>query len=71
MAKIELSEKYFIACNRMHQEIDELYELIHGKNGDPVFDETLIQTLIQSSMRSISIEMDLIKSCCFEHNDNE
>lgn len=69
MEKVELSEKYFLACNRMHQEIDELYELIHDKSGHALTDETIVQTAIQSSVRSINIEMDLIKSCCFEEND--
>lgn len=71
MENVILSEKYFIACNRIHEEATSLYERIHDNDGSPIKDETLILSAIQSSMRSISIELDLIKSCCFECNDNE
>ena len=67
MDKNELSRLYSVATSRAHDVIDELYENLHKRNGEPK--DTEAQVILETSkvIRQIRSEIDLIKTAVAEY----
>jgi hypothetical protein len=62
-----LSELYFIACSRIHETIDELYEALHDESGVPISERETVTEAISELKTALYYELDLIKSATDEH----
>ncbi len=69
MEKQKLSKLYSIATMNAHELIDELYESIHDKKGDPISSPDEIKILKQSYTAKIRQELDLIQTSANEASE--
>ena len=69
MDAYRLSSYYLIACDRVHQVMDDLYEALHDKNGDPLQDTESVIDVVASTRKEIYEELDMIKSIVAEYED--
>jgi hypothetical protein len=69
MEAYRLSSYYLIACDRVHQVMDDLYEALHDKNGDPLQDTESVIDVVASTRKEIYEELDMIKSIVAEYED--
>jgi len=66
-----LSSYYLIACDRVHQVMDDLYEALHDDKGDPLTDLESVVDIVSSSRKEIYEELDIIKSIVAEHEGSQ
>tara|TARA_R100001591_G_scaffold67123_1_gene76312 strand:+ start:568 stop:780 length:213 start_codon:yes stop_codon:yes gene_type:complete len=69
MKTSRLSQLFFIACDRIHQAVDDLYEVIHDDAGAPIKDKESIEEALASLKTAVYHELDLIKSAVDEHGE--
>ena len=69
MDAYRLSSYYLIACDRVHQVMDDLYEALHDENGDPLYDTESVIDVVSSTRKEIYEELDMIKSIVAEYED--
>jgi hypothetical protein len=69
MKTSRLSQLFFIACDRIHQAVDDLYESIHDEVGEPVRDAESIEEALAELKTAVYHELDLIKSAVDEQLD--
>ena len=67
MKTSRLSQLFFIACDRIHQAVDDLYESIHNDAGEPIRDTESIEEALAELKTAVYHELDLIKSAVDEH----
>jgi Mg2+ and Co2+ transporter CorA len=65
-----LSEYYLIACERVHSVIDDLYETLHDKNGEPIQAVADVVDSVVSARKLIAEELDLIRSIISEYAEH-
>lgn len=65
----KLSEMYFIACDRVHQIIDDLYEALHEETGIPIRELEGVDDVMDGVRAAIYQELDLIKTAVREYED--
>ena len=71
MNKNKVSETYFIACERIHDAADMLYESLHNDDGNAVTEFNEVLNKIKDFRDWVNIEIDLVREACKEHeNDN-
>lgn len=68
MEKSELSRLYHLACTRVHNEMDSLYEKLHDKDGGPVTEVEVVGQVMYGLITRIGVELDLIKEAVKEYN---
>ncbi len=68
MEKSELSRLYHLACTRVHNEMDSLYEKLHDKDGEPVTSIEVVGQVMYGLITRIGVELDLIKEAVKEYN---
>lgn len=71
MKTSRLSQLFFIACDRIHQAVDDLYEMIHSESGEPVRDRESIESALTDLKTAVYQELDLIKTAVDEFNDQQ
>ena len=64
-----VSSYYFFACDRVHEVMDDLYESLHDKDGNPITDLESVIDVVASSRKEIYEELDMIKSIVAEYED--
>tara|TARA_R100000149_G_scaffold63157_1_gene33940 strand:- start:191 stop:421 length:231 start_codon:yes stop_codon:yes gene_type:complete len=64
-----VSSYYFIACDRVHEVMDDLYESLHDKDGNPITDLESVIDVVANSRKEIYEELDMIKSIVAEYED--
>lgn len=69
MERYKLSQYYFLACDRVHEAIDTLYESLHDADGQPLCDPDSVIDSVIHARRTISEELDLVKSIVKEYED--
>ena len=70
MDNMMTSRMYSDCCNRMHKSINDFYENIHTKHGEPKDNLEQIM-MLTSDMRSFfNVELDLIKEICREYQEH-
>ena len=67
MEKSKLSSYYYLACDRIHQIVADLYEAVHDEFGGPVETSDEVEEAIGGVKTLIWHEIDLIKSAIDEH----
>ena len=67
MEPSKISSYYLLACDRVHQVVDELYEYLHDENGEPIKELESVVAFVTSSRKQIHEELDLIKSIVSEY----
>ena len=70
METFELSRMFFVACDRMHDAVDELYEALHKLNGEPIEKLAGIEESIGRLRNAIYHEIDLINSSISENESD-
>ena len=66
-----VSSYYFIACDRVHEVMDDLYESLHDKDGNPMTDLESVIDIVANSRKEIYEELDMIKSIVAEYEDTQ
>lgn len=66
-----VSSYYFIACDRVHEVMDDLYEALHDLNGNPNTDLESVIDVVANSRKEIYEELDMIKSIVAEYEDTQ
>lgn len=67
MEKSSLSRLYFIACYRIHEVVDDLYEALHEETGEPLREWTSVEKAMDGVKLAIYQELDLIKTAASEY----
>lgn len=63
----KLSWMFHLACDRIHQTIDDLYEALHDESGVPMQNWDQVEEAMEEVKTAIYHELDLIKSSIDEH----
>ncbi len=66
METSKLSSYYYLACDRIHQIVDDLYEAIHDESGLPLDTSEEVEEALKDVKSFIWHEIDLIKSAVDE-----
>lgn len=69
MEKSKLSSYYYLACDRIHQIVDDLYEAVHDEFGGPVETSDEVEKALGDVKTLIWHEIDLIKTVVDEHSE--
>lgn len=65
----ELSRFYCLATTKAHKVVDEFYEELHNKKGEPITNPAEVKSLKQSYIFKIRQELDLIQASVDEYYD--
>lgn len=65
----KLSLLFHIACDRIHEIIDDLYEALHDEAGVPLENWDQVEEAMDGVKTAIYHELDLIKAAVDEHED--
>ena len=65
----KLSSLFHIACDRIHEIIDDLYEALHDEAGVPLENWDQVEEAMDGVKTAIYHELDLIKAAVDEHED--
>lgn len=71
MEPSRISSYYLMACDRVHQVVDELYESLHNEKGEPIKDLESVVDFVTASRKQIYEELDLIKSIVSEYESSQ
>lgn len=71
METSKLSDYFYLACDRIHQVIDDLYESLHDEDGGPLLSSDEVDQAMEGIKSSIYQELDLIKSIIDEHEGQQ
>ena len=63
----KLSGMFHLACDRIHEIIDDLYEALHDESGVPMQNWDQVEEAMDEVKTAIYHELDLIKSSLDEH----
>jgi len=69
MERSKLSQYYYLACDRVHEAVDSLYESLHDVDGTPLCDPDSVIDSVIHTRRIISEELDLVKSIVKEYEE--
>ena len=64
-----LSQLYCLSTNNAHKVIDELYEELHSRKGEPKTNPADVKSIKQSFIFKIRQELDLISTAAEEYFD--
>mgnify|MGYP004456992179 FL=1 len=70
MNKNKVSETYFIACKRIHDAADMLYESLHNDDGNAVTEFNEVLNKIKDFRDWVNIEIDLVREACKEYEND-
>ena len=70
METSKLSDYFFLACDRIHQVIDDLYESLHDEEGQPLLKSEDLEQAMEGIKSAIYQELDLIKSVVDEYESD-
>ena len=71
MERSKLSEYFYIACDRIHQVIDDLFESLHDENGEPLMTTEQVEKAMEGVRAALYQELDLIKSIVDEYESEQ
>ena len=67
----KVSETYFIACERIHDAADMLYESLHNDDGNAVTEFNEVLNKIKDFRDWVNIEIDLVREACKEYENDK
>ncbi len=71
MNKNKVSETYLIACERIHDAADMLYESLHNDDGNAVTEFNEVLNKIKDFRDWVNIEIDLVREACKEYENDK
>ncbi len=71
METSKLSQYFYLACDRIHQVIDDLFESLHDENGEPLLKSEEVEQAMEGIKSAIYQELDLIKSVVDEYESEQ
>jgi hypothetical protein len=71
MERSKLSEYFYIACDRIHQVIDDLFESLHDEKGEPLMTTEQVEKAMEGVRAALYQELDLIKSIVDEYESEQ
>ena len=71
MERSKLSEYFYIACDRIHQVIDDLFESLHDEKGEPIMTTEQVEKAMEGVRAALYQELDLIKSIVDEYESEQ
>lgn len=67
--KGEIANRYYLACMRLHEYVDDLYEECFLEDGDINYNIDQLSSKIHEYRKKVNIEIDLIKSSAIEYSE--
>ena len=67
----ELSECYFRGTSRASMVLEELYEALHDKDGNPVEDMDFVKLKVDEAIKKVRLEVDIIKTAAQEKRGDD
>ena len=71
METSKLSDYVYLACDRIHQVIDDLYEALHDEEGKPLLSTDDVEQAMDGIKTSVYQELDLIKAVIDEYESEQ
>jgi len=71
METSKLSDYFFLASDRIHQVIDDLYESLHDEEGQALLKAEEVEQAMEGIKSAIYQELDLIKSVVDEYESEQ
>jgi hypothetical protein len=71
MERSKLSEYFYIACDRIHQVIDDLFESLHDEKGEPLMSTDQVEKAMEGVRSALYQELDLIKTIVDEYESEQ
>lgn len=68
METSKLSQLFHLACSRIHEVVDDLYETLHNEEGIPIGNRDQVEEALGEVKTEIYHELDLIKSSVDEYD---
>lgn len=70
MEKSKLSFFYHLACDRVHDAIDNLYESLHNEDGEPILESDIINSSTEAVSNVVREELSIIKTALDEYTES-
>lgn len=70
MEKSKLSFFYHLACDRVHDAIDDLYESLHNEDGEPILESDIINSSTEAVSNVVREELSIIKTALDEYTES-
>jgi len=70
MEKSKLSFFYHLACDRVHDAIDDLYESLHNEDGEPILESDIINSSTEAVSNVVREELSIIKTALDEYAES-
>ena len=70
MEKSKLSFFYHLACDRVHEAIDDLYESLHDEDGNPILESDIINSSTEAVSNVVREELSIIKTALDEYTES-
>ena len=70
MEKSKLSFFYHLACDRVHDAIDDLYESLHNEDGEPILESDTINSSTEAVSNVVREELSIIKTALDEYTES-
>lgn len=71
MERSKLSEYFYIACDRIHQVVDDLFEALHDEKGEPLMSTDQVEKAMEGVRSALYQELDLIKTIVDEYESEQ
>lgn len=71
MERSKLSEYFYIACDRIHQIIDDLFEALHDEVGEPIMTTEDVENAMEGIKSALYQELDLIRTIVDEYESEQ
>ena len=71
MEKSKLSFFYHLACDRVHEAIDDLYESLHDEDGKPILESDIINSSTEAVSNVVREELSIIKTALDEYTESK
>ena len=71
MEKSKLSFFYHLACDRVHEAIDDLYESLHDEDGNPILESDIINSSTEAVSNVVREELSIIKTALDEYTESK
>lgn len=66
MERYDASHMYFVACKRISDAAEEMYEKLHNDDGEPLNEPGTVEAVIKHFQKNYRIEIDLIRQTVLE-----
>ncbi len=65
----EIFFMYFLACQRITDASEEMYESLFTEDGEPIYDIDKVNEIIKDFQKNYRVEIDLIRQTAIEYQE--